>query len=417
MTLWEILVLATIRLTRDADYDQLHYMATSDILVRGLMGACKFGETGKEYSLQSIKDNIGLINEATLEQINDIVVEAGHQLIKKKDEKLNVSIDSYVLESNVHFPTDINLLYDAARKSLELAARFAAEAQLPGWRKYAYWKKQFKSDCRKVSKLLSAGGKNKSLNLQKATKNYLRLAYDLNQKLDAAKSGFEASAKTCLKQALLLEELNYFRACLDKQIDLIQRRILDGEKIPHSEKVFSLFEPFTEWIVRGKAGRRQELGLKLTIARDQFGFIVSHDIIQKLQDKDMAVPVAENLLKKYDICSMSFDKGYWSPDNCKTLCELVPELVMPKKGRLNQQEYEREHSKTFITLRRQHSVVESAINCLEHHGLNRCPDKGLPHFKKYAALGILACNLHKLGNILQEKERKKSKNNRLRQVA
>ena len=89
MTLWEILVLATIRLTRDADYDQLHYMASTDNLIRGLLGACRFGETGKEYSLQSIKDNIGLIDDETLEQVNDLVVEAGHELIKKKDEKLN----------------------------------------------------------------------------------------------------------------------------------------------------------------------------------------------------------------------------------------------------------------------------------------------------------------------------------------
>ncbi len=46
------------------------------------------------------------------------------------------------------------------------------------------------------------------------------------------------------------------------------------------------------------------------------------------------------------------------------------------------------------------------INCLEHHGLNRCPDKGKKHFRQYAALGILAYNLHKLGNILLEKDRK-----------
>jgi hypothetical protein len=84
MTLWEILVLATVRLTRDADYDHLHYMATSDNVIRGLLGACKYGETKRDYSLQSIKDNIGLIDDETLEEINDLVVEVGHQLVKKK---------------------------------------------------------------------------------------------------------------------------------------------------------------------------------------------------------------------------------------------------------------------------------------------------------------------------------------------
>ena len=84
MTLWEILVLATVRLARDADYDHLHYMATTDNLIRGLLGACKYGETQRDYSLQSIKDNIGLIDDEILDEINELVVEAGHQLVKKK---------------------------------------------------------------------------------------------------------------------------------------------------------------------------------------------------------------------------------------------------------------------------------------------------------------------------------------------
>ena len=90
MTLWEILVLATLRLTRDADYDKLHYMVSTDSLIRGLLGVCRFGETNKEYSLQSIKDNMGLIDDEALKQINDIVVEAGHQLVKKKRRKVKV---------------------------------------------------------------------------------------------------------------------------------------------------------------------------------------------------------------------------------------------------------------------------------------------------------------------------------------
>ncbi len=84
MTLWEILVLAAIRLARDADYDELHYVSNSDMHVRGLLGVNKFVENSKEYSLQSLKDNISLIDDELLDRINDIVVEAGHQLLKKK---------------------------------------------------------------------------------------------------------------------------------------------------------------------------------------------------------------------------------------------------------------------------------------------------------------------------------------------
>jgi hypothetical protein len=81
-------------------------------------------------------------------------------------------------------------------------------------------------------------------------------------------------------------------------------------------------------------------------------------------------------------------------------------LILPKKGKLNKLEQQREQDRTFRALRRQHSAVESAINCLEHHGLNRCPDKGLDGFRRYTALGVLAYNLHKLGNILLAQDKK-----------
>lgn len=201
--------------------------------------------------------------------------------------------------------------------------------------------------------------------IAKCTQTYLKLACELSRRLDSAKADFEASAKSCIKQEILLNELKQFKEYLDKQIDLVNRRILDGERIPHSEKIFSLFEPHTEWIQKGKAGKRQELGLK-----------------PRLPSTSLAL---RSVIKP---------------------CKNSKTKIWPCA-----------HSKTLIGLRKQHSAVESSINCLEHHGLNRCPDKGLSHFKKYAALGILDCNLHKLGNLLQEKERRKSKNRPLLKAA
>jgi len=417
MTLWEILVLATVRLTRDADYDHLLYMTTTDNLIRGLLGVCKFGQSNKEYGLQTLKDNVALIDEETLHQINELVVQAGHQLLKKKDEKLNVKIDSYVLETNVHFPTDYNLLYDAARKCIDYAKELAFGANLPGWRKSQYWINQFKSNCRKVGKLSSYGGRNKQKRLTAATVRYLELARQLSQKLDEAEADFKRIAGTSEKLNKLFEELLYFKKHLDKHIDLISRRIIGGEQIPHSEKVFSLFEPYTEWIKKGKAGNRPELGLKLAVATDQFGFILLSRVMINENDKDIAMPMAKEILQMYDVQSMSFDKNFWTKANHTKLSKIVSDLVLPKKGKRNQEEYEREHSKTFIALRKQHSAVESAINCLEHHGLNRCPDKGLRNFRRYTGFGVSACNLHKLGNILLEKERKMTKNRLLKKAA
>jgi len=203
----------------------------------------------------------------------------------------------------------------------------------------------------------------------------------------------------------LVAELSYFHDHLKKHIDLVYRRLMLGQSIKHDEKVFSLFEPHTEWISKGKAGTPVELGLRLAVATDQFGFILGYRVMQQEQDVDIAVPFAQQLLERYSIASLSFDKGFWSRPNYQKLNSLVDQLVMPKKGKLSQSDKEREYSKTFQQLRHQHAAVESAINCLEHHGLNRCPDKGIKSYRRYTALGVLAYNLHKLGNILLTQDR------------
>jgi hypothetical protein len=85
MDLWEILVLAVVRLCVDANYDALHHMANYDGLLRGILGVAKtdFSE-GKSYGLSTIKDNVRLLDEETIERINLIVVQAGHRIVKKK---------------------------------------------------------------------------------------------------------------------------------------------------------------------------------------------------------------------------------------------------------------------------------------------------------------------------------------------
>ncbi|NIW00271.1 ISNCY family transposase [Candidatus Saccharibacteria bacterium] len=416
MTLWEILVFGAIRLAREADYDHIHFVANFNGLIRQLVGISDFGKNEddkKVYPLQTLKDNIGLLDEETLDKINEIVVKCGHSL-KKKDEKLNVKIDTYVLETNVHFPTDINLLWDAGRKCIELIAHIIKDSKdACGWRKHRVWRKRLKAAYHKAAKRTVGAGRRTTKGLQAATE-YLSIAEDLSNKIKKTRDMLNALASKKVAKINRLCELDYYEEHLDKHIELVRRRLILGQTIPHEEKVFSLFEPHTQWIKKGKAGNKVELGLPLAVASDQYGFLLSHRIMIKEQDVDIAIPFTEALVKKYDnIGSISFDKGCWSPTNHDAISEIVPLAIMPKKGKLNQEEHEREHAREFKALRNAHAAVESDINCLEHHGLNRCPDKGLPNFKRYTAFGILAYNLHRLGNILLEQEREYlSKNNK-----
>ena len=198
--------------------------------------------------------------------------------------------------------------------------------------------------------------------------------------------------------------LDYYAQMLDKHIDLVQRRLINKETIPHSDKLFSIYEPYTEWISKGKSGKNVELGLKVCIATDGGGMVLHHWVMENSQDVDLAVKIVRFIIKNYGpIKRISFDKGFWSPSNYETINEMVEELILPKKGKCNKEEHAREHSPSFIKGRHAHSAVESDINALEHHGLNRVPDKGITHFKSYVALGIISLNLHRFGNELIKK--------------
>jgi len=84
MNLWEIFVLAGTRLCLNINYDRLHWVANYDELLRKMLGVHHPIKGGKEYEYQNIVDNVKLLDDQTLRQINEIIVEAGHGVLKKK---------------------------------------------------------------------------------------------------------------------------------------------------------------------------------------------------------------------------------------------------------------------------------------------------------------------------------------------
>jgi len=413
MSLWEILVLGVVRLTLDCNYDRLEHVANYDGLVRQFFGIDSLGKTPKKYALQTLKDNVVLLTREMLEEINQIVVQEGHRLAgKKKDDLLNLKVDTYPVKSNVHFPTDINLLWDSCRKSIQIIKKLADITGVKGWREAENWKRKTKNAFIRLNKLSKGGGKNKSTRKKKKTREYLWITKIISRKIDETLPEISARISSDdIVGIVLMLELDYYKSMLDKHIDLVSRRILKDEKIPHSEKVFSIFEPHTEWIQKGKSGNRVDLGLNVLAATDQYGFCVYNHVCVQQHDAALAVPTVEEINKRYKIPigSVSYDRGFWSPENYSKLNDMVDKVILPKKGRLNKNEYEREHTKTFVSLRHKHAAVESDINSLNHHGLDRCPDRGLDHFEQYVSLGVLAFNLHRLGNLLLKNKRKKKK--------
>jgi hypothetical protein len=158
MDLWHILVLGVARLGLGCDYDRIEHIANYDGLVRQIMGLASFGGE-EQFHHKTISDNVCHIDDELLEEINAIVVRHGRMALKKRsrDDRLEVKVDSYVLESNVHYPTDCNLLWDAARKCVDLLCQLNEKLGLPGWRKGNYWKRQVKNAMRACERAASGG--------------------------------------------------------------------------------------------------------------------------------------------------------------------------------------------------------------------------------------------------------------------
>jgi len=377
------------------------------------------------YALQTLRDNIALFTPDILDRINQIIVKYGHNLKgKKKDVELNGSCDSFVVETDVHFPTDINMLFDAARKMLIKIISLCDQLGLSGWRKGKFNITKTKRLFRDAQRKRKSTSKNqKTIDQRQELKIKAHLAYTdfVELIIFRIKEMISSIQSDDILTQFKIEEIERYVAHAERQIDQIHRRVVEGETIAHHEKVFSIFEEHTEWISKGKAGVPQELGLKVCVVKDQFGFILHHRVMQNETDDKIAVPIIIETKKRFpNLSSCSFDKGFHSPSNQNDLKKILDRVILPRKGKLSRENREIEGSEEFKEARRKHSAVESTINALENHSLDRCRDHGLYGFKRYIALAVVARNIQILGVTLQIKEvtrKKKDEKKRLRLAA
>ena len=416
MDLWKILVLGTLRLNCNWDYDKVHEMANNHHKLRQMLGH-RATDIESNYALQTIRDNIVLLTPPILDEVNQIVVKAGHRIITtKRDQQLKGSCDSFVVETDVHYPTDTNLLFDAMRKTISLIATVCSEIGITAWRQSDYNIKSVKGLLRGIQRLKHSTSKDEAKQQKRDQfivsehQNYINVCQGHVLKAKETIQILRELGILSLSQDLRLSTVEQYIRHAERQIDQIRRRILLDEKIAHEEKVFSIFEPHTEWISKGKAGVPQELGLKVCVLKDQYGFILHHQVLEQQTDEKVAVAMAQGAKNKFEnLTGCSFDKGFYSPENRSRLTNILDYVILPKKGRLSAKEKEVERSDEFVESRRKHSAVESSINALENHGLDRCLDHGLHGFKRYVALAILARNIQILGHLIQQKELKRQK--------
>jgi hypothetical protein len=419
MDMWSIFVMGVLRLNLNCDYDRLHNLVNNHKTIRQILGHGVVDDQDCYY-LQTLKDNVSLLTPEILDQINQVVVNAGHALIKKKglgaeplpvrgaQDPLRGRCDSFVVETNVEYPTDTRLLFDSVRKVIQLLIRLCrlqpVEESIGG----VDGIKKLKKLWRRLQKLKPSTSKDESKQASRqkeiieAHQAYLDWATELVERAHRQLEELEKIDGIDKDKVLKIKDfMNHAR----RQIDQIDRRVIQGKKIPHPEKVFSIFKPYTEWISKGKAGVPVELGVMVGIIEDQHRFILHHRVMQQEVDVDVAVRMVQETKQRFpQLSSCSFDQGFHSPSNQRELSDLLETVILPKKGRLSKTDQARQQAVVFIEGRCQHAAVESAIHALEVHGLDSCPDYELPAFKRYVALAIVARNLQILGRYLQQQE-------------
>ena len=340
------------------------------------------------------------------------VIRAGYDLLDLDIHGLIKSrCGSFVLKTNVHFPTDINLLYDSIRYLIHGCVKWNEQSPLPGWQQHQYNLRKFKELYRKIQKPRHSTAKDelkkqaKKDEIRQAHPAYIDLAHLYLTRTNLSHAILKNDHK--IPDALLAKAFT-FDGHAERQIDQIRRRAIQGETIPHAEKVFSLFQPHTEWISKGKPGVPVELGLRVAIVESSIGFILHHQVMQNTTDDKISVDIVKETQALFpSFKAFSFDKGFHSPGNQKDLKDFLGQVTLPKKGKLSVADKTREYDDDFKQAKRQHSAVESAINALEVHGLDKCPDHGNEGFKRYVALAVLSRTIQILGSIKRSIERQR----------
>ena len=409
LTLWQILVLASVRLGCNFTYDHLQDLAENHSNLRQIMQVAEHWQK-EAFGFRRIQDNICRVRPETIEKINHLVVDEGHQLDPSAVKA--VRGDSFVAETNIHYPTESSLILDGLEKILTLAPQLAGLLGLIGWRQHkSLWKKAKKAG-REIGRI--SKGANYQERLEGAYQKLFHISETVLPKtqelLDHASQNVPSDADGLPAEeiSVLREELVYWHATTRHVCGTAYRRVMTDETVPNRDKLFSLFEPDTELIKRGKAGQPIQYGHKVFVIEDARGFICHYSIVPlATDDREILIPEMKALCDRVQrrIERASFDRGFHSPSNQQELKTLIAHACLPMPGAKQSVEQDAQATAQFRAARQNHAGVESAIGALQSgNGLVTCRDHSQLGYARYIGLGMLGRNLLVLGKLLLSQE-------------
>ena len=301
----------------------------------------------------------------------------------------------------MHYPTDVSLLWDAVRCLLRPTGLTAEQYAVRGWR-------QWRHLSREVKKLVRTGcaRRGERSGIRSGWRRMWSAAgrWWSEQRQRSTCCGARAWGNWAVApfQASSLTPGGRLTKCGVR---------LRGETIPHARRRSFPFSRNTRvGFPKARRARRSNSGSPVAIIEDQYGFILHHKVLWEGEDVDVAVSMVQEAQALYpELRACSFDRGFHSRDNRVRLDALLDVNALPGRGYLSRADREREEEESFVAARRAHPAIESAINGLEHRGLDRVRSHGADGFARTVALSVLAANLHRIGLILQKRERKRQR--------
>ena len=357
--------------------------------------------------LQDVPDDTTLIRWAnliqpkTLEKFNQRVVQLAVERKVTKGRKLRT--DGTVVEANICPPSDSRLLAGGVQVLARTILRGQAVLRITGQKIQSGFEdgtQQAKQLARQIGETLRRkkeaaqnAGKQAYQELLHLTEQTLAWAEQTQQQL---KQRSEQRAKR------LADTLAHFVPLIQQVIQQATRRILQGEQVPASEKIVSLFEEHTDIIRRGKEAHPVEYGHKVWLNEVEGGLVSHYRILAgNPSDEQQWRPSLKAHLKTFHQPpdQASGDRGLYSEPNEQLAYDLgVKRVILPKRGYRSKTRLKQEHKAWFVTGRHWHAGVEGRISVLKRtHGLGRCLADGFTGFQTWVGWGVIAGNLAVLG--------------------
>jgi IS5 family transposase len=397
---WQVVVLAAVRLGCNFDYDKLQDQAENHLALRGILGI-GYWDSADGFSARRIRDTLCQLKPTTITKINQAIVSCGQEL--HGEARQSVRADSFVVETDIHHPTESSLIWDGVRKFVPLCVTLADQLGLAGWRQTKHLSKKIKELARNISRISASKSPRKKDALESFYSDLLERAILLIERAKTLQKTAQIEGKT-VEVLALANQLNHWLDLTERVCDTARRRVLLGQTVPNSDKLFSLFETHTQLYRRGKAGEPNQFGRLVLVFEDGAGFISHYHLMDReSQDADVVVEQTRQAQKIHrgEIETASFDRGFYSEENEMELSKIVDQVCVPPRHPGQYAERLSGASVEFHRARQRHSGIESAIGALQSgNGLKRCRDRSELGFERYFGLAVLGRNIHTLGKLL-----------------